>query len=86
MINSCSIVVKISVLNSLRYKMIAYEEMVSHQKFGYSRGKEILEKISRPRFFSAFEISHSFLRAKQVGKVFFYFMEACIWSLWRTNF
>ena len=32
------------------------------------RGKKILEKLSRTRFFPAFEISRSFLRAKQVGK------------------
>ena len=28
----------------------------------------MLEQLSRPRFFPAFEISRSFLRAKQVGK------------------
>ena len=32
------------------------------------RGKKILEQLSRPRFFPAFEISRSFLCAKQVGK------------------
>ena len=33
-----------------------------------TRGKKILEQLSRPRFFPGFEISRSFLRAKQVGK------------------
>ena len=33
-----------------------------------ARGKQILEQLSGPRFFPAFEISRSFLRAKQVGK------------------
>ena len=37
-----------------------------HKK--YLEGKKILEQLSRPRFFPAFEISRSFLRAKQVGK------------------
>ena len=34
----------------------------------YSRGKKILEQLSRPRFFPGFEISRSSLRAKQVEK------------------
>ena len=34
----------------------------------YVRGKKILEQLSRPQFFPGFEISRSFLRAKQVEK------------------
>ena len=34
----------------------------------WARGKKILEQLSRPRFFPCFEISRSFLCAKQVGK------------------
>ena len=33
-----------------------------------TRGKIILEQLSRPRFFPTFEISRSSLRAKHVGK------------------
>ena len=33
-----------------------------------TRGKKILEQLSRPRFFPAFEISRSFFRAKQEAK------------------
>ena len=33
-----------------------------------TRGKIILEQLSRPRFFPTFEISRSSLRARQVGK------------------
>ena len=48
-------------------------ELLSNSKEGTeieirSRGKNILEKLSWPRFFPAFEISRSFLRAKQVEK------------------
>ena len=37
------------------------------RKIHDSRGKKILEQLSRPRFFPGFKISRSFLRAKQVG-------------------
>ena len=37
-------------------------------KVGQTRGKTILEQLSRPHFFPGFEISCSFLCAEQVGK------------------